>query len=783
MISLQNVSRIYSRKGVSENVIALNDISINFPITGFVSILGASGSGKTTLLNIIGGLDFATSGKMVVDGISTNEFKDVDWDSYRNEKIGFIFQNCYLLPHLSIKDNVLTKLDISNRKYKDASILADEALKEVDLYDRRNDKPKSLSGGQRQRVAIARAIIGKPTVILADEPTGALDSKTGKQIMEILKRLSKDHLVIMVTHNREYANEYSDRIIELEDGKIKSDTAPLSEKNELSTFKIGKVSISPLTSLKWGIKNLIIKKYSTISIILASSLGLTGVGLILSLSSGVKEAFVQTEEKALSRYPVTISSYSKQSSDGSATSYEEFTDAQEVYADLSDYATQEHLNYMSDEFLSYMGKMPKDYYYIDYDSSVTSFNIYTKVNESENTYKKVSSSNFYKGVDNEEFLKNEYDCLTGSYPKTAHELALVVDKYNRVDGRYLNSLGFDVDISHYSEIKLSFSDIVGKKYRYVTNDTYYRYNNTENKYEVDSKSYEEFYNSSTFELTIVGILREKVESGNPLFKTGILYSPSFKEQVISDSNSSQIVIDQKSFGLSKNVLTGEEFKPIQSGSLSYSAEYVYESALYNLGVYERVVTLYYFTDNFSSRTLISNYFDKYVSSDEVDFGTLTYNDYLEKVTVQFDGAINLMTSVLYVFAAVSVFVSAVLNAILTYISIHQRTGEIGLLRSLGARKKDIWFMVETESFISGLFGGIFSIVLSVILIPPLNNLLTIAIYKYRFYLLSSTTFTLSGFQWWVAPILIGLGLLTALVSALIPAIIASKKDPAHAINE
>ncbi len=784
MISLKNISRIYTSKS-SEDVVALDNINLTLPEKGFVTIVGASGSGKTTLLNVLGGLDSPTSGHMIVDGISTENFKDKDWDAYRNEKIGFVLQNCYLLPHLSIRDNVLIKLQISNRKYENIEEMADNALKEVGLFERRFDKPKTLSGGQKQRVAIARAVVGQPVMILADEPTGALDSKNGKQIMEILKKLSKEHLVVMVSHNREYADNYSDRIVELADGKIVSDSSPIKEIAVVDGKEMAKVSFPFLTSLKWGFKNLLLKKYSTLSIIIACSLGLTGVGLILSVSKGVESTFVDAESRALSQYPVTISSYSKQSGQGSITEYEEFTDEQVVFADLSSYQTQEHYNYMSDEFLTYMGQMPQDYYYISYDQSYTSFWLFAEVNKDNNVYERVSSTSslFYKGIDDIDFLDREYDCLTGSFPTNEHEIALVVDTYNRVDGTYLRTLGFDVDTSHYSEIKINFADIIGKTYKYVSNNTYFVYDSENDRYGVTTKSAKELYNSSTYELKISGILREKEDSGNPLFRTGIIYTPAFERMVIENANASDIVIAQKTAGVSKNVLTGAPFEQKQSGTTSLSPEYQLEYALYSYGSFERITTLYYFTKDFDSRKNISNYFEKYVSDEEIDFGTLTYNDYLERAALQFDGAVKMMTSVLYVFAAISVFVSAILNAILTYISIHQRTSEIGLLRSLGARKKDIGIMVETESLICGLLGGFLSVLITVLLVYPVNEMLTRAIYQYNFYVLSRTTFTLPGFQWWVAPIMLGLGLVTALVSALIPAIIASKKDPAHAINE
>ena len=788
MLCLKNITKVYSRKQV-DDVIALDNVSLNFPEKGFVAILGASGSGKTTLLNIIGGLDTPTSGNLIVDGLSTENFKPKDWDSYRNNKIGFVLQNCYLLPHLNVKDNIAIKLQINRRKSSEIDGLVDEALKKVDLLDKKFDKPKALSGGQKQRVAIARAIIGSPTVILADEPTGALDSKTGTQIMELLKKLSEDHLVVMVTHNNDYASKYADRVIELKDGKVVNDSNPYKVKEDVQGEALNKVSIPASTTVKWGFKNLIIKKYSTLSIIIAASLGLAGVGLILSISSGVQTAFNKAEARAFSKYPVQITTYSKQSPEGSTAEYEQYTDEQSVFADYSGYMKQEHYNYMSNEFLTYMGNMPKSNYYVSYESSYTSFNVFTKVNDTR--YAKVSSTGslFYKGIDNIEFMDDQYDCLMGEFPREQNELALVVDTYNRVDVGYLYTLGFDVNTDEISDVKFSFEEIKGKTYRYVPNNDYYSYDDTDEYYKVkyypatNSANAKKYYDESTVELKITAILREKKDNSNSLFRSGIIYTPEFEKYVINNAKHSQIVKDQLEAGLSKDMTTGLPFTDTQSSSMNYSKEYNYEQRLYSLGSFERITTLYYFTVDYASRQNIRNYFSNYVTDEQVDFGSLNITDYLEHASVQFDGALKLMTSVLYVFAIVSIIVSAILNAILTYISIHQRTNEIGLLRSLGARKKDIALMVETESIICGTFGGLVSILLSIILIRPLNTLVTKAIYQYNFYLLSQTTFDLGGFQWWVAPILIGLAVLTALISALIPAIIASKKNPAKAINE
>ncbi len=783
MLVLKNITKIYSRKQSSNDVVALDNVSLVLPEKGFVAILGASGSGKTTLLNIIGGLDQPTSGNMIVDGLSTSVFTNKDWDSYRNQKIGFVLQNCYLLPHLSVRDNVAVKLQINRLKKNKIDELVKSAIEEVGLSDKMNDKPKTLSGGQKQRVAIARAIVGNPTVILADEPTGALDSHTGTAIMELLKKLSKDHLVVMVTHNNNYASKYADRIIELQDGKIINDSNPIEEAKVKEVKPLEKVAIPTKTSFKWGLKNLIVKKYSTLSIVIAASLGLAGVGIILSISSGVKDAFKEAEASAFSKYPVTISSYSYSSPQGSASYYDKYPDEQEIYPDYSSYSKEEHYNHMSERFLTYMGAMPEFYYYVTLQNSYTSFPSYTIVKEG--VYKRISSPNslFYKGVDNVKYLSEQYDCLVGEYPIHKNQLALVVDEYNRVDVTFLYTLGFNVNTQEISDVPMSFSEIIGKKYHYISNDDYYYLDEDAGYFKPYSKTAKQFYEGNHFELEIAGILRKKRDSSNGLFRNGVIYSTEFEEYVISNAKASQIVQKQIEWGYTKDATTGEEIVDIQSYSTNYSKEYQLEEILFNLGSYERIRALYYYTTDYASRVNITNYFNNYFPDDSVDVTSLNIEDYLEHATQQFDGALSLMTSVLYVFAVVAVIISAILNAILTYISIHQRTNEIGLLRSLGARKKDIAIMVETESLLSGLVGGFVSILVSALLIAPLNKMVTSAIYKYNFYLLSNTTFDLGSFKWWVAPILIGLALITALVSALIPSIIASKKDPAKAINE
>ena len=932
MLSLKHITKIYSRKQSDEDVVALNDVSLDLPDQGFVAILGASGSGKTTLLNIIGGLDKATSGNMIVDGLSTSEFSVKDWDSYRNQKIGFVLQNCYLLPHLNVRDNVAVKLQISHSKAKDIDALVDDALKRVDLLDKKYDKPKSLSGGQKQRVAIARALVGSPTVILADEPTGALDSKTGTSIMELLKEASKDHLVVMVTHNNEYASKYADRVIELKDGKIVNDTEPI--KNEIvgNPKKLDRVSIPVQTTLKWGFKNLIVKKFSTISIIVAAALGLTGVSLILSVSTGVQHVFDEVEAQSFSKYPVQFSYYTDTDPQWDASKYPQYTDEQIVIADYSSYRKQYRYDYMSEEFLSYMRAMPENYYIGNFERSTTYFHLFTKRKETSTPYEVPASYYyFYKGVKDIDFIDMQYDCLKGNFPKEANELALVVDDRNRVNVGYLYSLGFDVNTSVVSDVTFSFDDVLNKTFKYVPNqsvehpeNSYYVKDESTGVYYVTSKTATELYNSSQFDLKITGILRQKKAYDRVALRQGIIYTPAFEEMVLNDANSSGVVVEQKQAATEpvvtvvsndpqrnrepasyEQITVSEAINKINNMDLSYATSsyptafvskgkfydvrgtvvkkgewsykhntgevfladapivdeeerehinstcleairindwytfnqlvenqtvisvtgalsgnvriidedhrtvtsyrvghirdvtnglgfrdtatkspiYYYEGKLHELGAIEQVTELNYYTNDYDSRVKIKNYFDRYIFDYTVEPTGVSSYDYLENASAQFDGALKLMTSVLYVFAIISVLVSAILNAILTFISVRQRTNEIGLLRSLGARQKDISIMVETESLICGLFGGMLSVLVAILVIGPVNKLITTAIYKYKFYLISNVQFTLEGYQWWVAPICIGLGIATAVISALIPAILASRKDPAKAINE
>ena len=780
MINLEHISRIYQRKDSKEVIKALDDVSLALPDKGFVAILGASGSGKTTLLNIIGGLDRPDEGNMVVDDLSTKDFSGGDWDSYRNNKIGFVLQNCYLLPHLSIYDNVRIKLQIASYDKDKANKLTEKALESVGLLDRKNDRPKNLSGGQKQRIAIARAIVNKPTVVLADEPTGALDSKTGKQIMTLLKELSKTHLVVIVTHNEEYAKEYADRIVKLKDGKIISDSDKLIIENKVSNKKLKKVKIPFLTSLKWGFKNLFTRKYSTASIIIASSLGLASIGLILSISSSVRREFAKVEESSIEKYPLRINSNSPYENAGNPE-YTQYPSDPIVHADLSYYMVSDHYPTLSNRFRNYMNEMPKEYYYVAYDNGVMNFKLFTEYNTEAHTYAQISTTgSFYKGIDKEDYLNLEYECLIGSFPKEAHEIALVVDTYNSVSASTLVSLGFNIDTSHYQKIDFSFADVMAKKYRYVPNNNFF-YQDTDGLYKILPKTAKQFYEDSTFELEIVGIIRQRQESNLSVLSTGLMYTPAFAQVVENDNFTSDIVTAQIA-DEEKSVRTGAAFYD-ESGSYALTKHGQYERAIYECGGSERITGFTYYTKTVASRENIRNYINAYVPDENVDFLRFYISDTMKDYAEEFYSLISLMSGVLYTFAAVSVVVAAILNSILTWISIHQRTSEIGLLRSMGARKQDIALMVETESMMTGILATVVSVILALILVVPVSEWLTATIKKYNFTILAKNSFVLGGFHWWVVLVMLGIGVVSSVVSALIPSIIAARKDPAKAMNE
>ena len=830
MIKLEHITKIYSSNNIEQ--IALDDVSLVLPDKGFVAIYGASGCGKTTLLNILGGLDHQNSGKLIVNGRDTSKFSVGEWDSYRNQEVGFIFQQYFLLPHLNVFDNIAITLQMSGKTRQ----LEDEitaALSEVGILALRKRLPKSLSGGQQQRVAIARALISNPSVVLADEPTGALDQKNAVLVMESLKKVSENHLVVMVTHNEKLAMEYADRLIEISYGKIKSDSAEMEYDESLVNPKeLHKVHLPIRTSLKWSGRNVIKKKSRSIPIMFASAIGLAAVGIVLCMTSGINSYTKKVQEASLSDYPVYITSYPKNSSQGHEDQLVEYPDTDEVIIEKSDYYETEHYNSIQEEFMEYMDKMPSSYYTMKDNNSAINFPV---IAFNGTSYQKVNSMNNFTRIapthDNYGFIGEQYTVLEGSFPMTIDDCVLVIDSFNRVDLNVLERLGFPVDGD-----TIKFSDVIGKEYHIIDyDDMYYTNSNTVNSetgeqfYRIyGSSRYEELYNTKTIKkLKICGIIRQKDDNSAQLFSTGILYSSQLTDYIKELSSSSAIVQKQLQYGKDYeeylkeqkakeaekekeekketppdeepgdeeeeeeeeevitgpiDVLTGAYLKDVYSGGYHFTANYQYEARLYDLGYRERITSIYYYTDSFEDRINIVDYFKAYKQPSDSSM-TLRAKDYLEQVTTSFSSLVQTFSTIVLFFASASILIAAILTAILTYISVLERKKEIGLLRSLGARRFDVSFMFLTESLIIGTLAAVVACALIAGLLPVCGKIVIRLIANFGSKDIKPKVSDIASFRAWVFPAVFVGSIVLSTLSALIPAIIAGKKKPAESLRE
>ena len=814
MIKLENITKIYETNGISQA--ALESVDLVLPDKGLIVIYGASGCGKTTLLNILGGLDHQTSGKLIVNNKDTTSFSNADWDSYRNQEVGFIFQQYYLLPHLNVFDNIAVTLQMAG-KTKQMSDNINAALDEVGILSLAKRFPKTMSGGQQQRVAIARALVADPSVVLADEPTGALDEKNAIIVMKTLKKVSENHLVVMVTHNEKLANQYADRLIEISYGKITRDTLV---DNEVVSTKEGKnlkkVHLPLRTSLKWSIRNVVKKKSRTIPIMIASAIGLAAVGIVLSMTAGLSGYTKKAQQASLGDYPVYITSYPKNSSEGHKDDLIEFPEEKEVIIEKNDYYQAEHYNSMQQHFVDYMNEMPSSYYTLKDSNSAISFHILT-INK--NNYQKISSTNYFTRIapsnENYRFISEQYEVLAGHLPETINDCVLVIDTYNRVDLGVLASIGYNTEGE-----TISFNEIMEKEYHIILNDDmYYKTTKTitnpdESTTEVEryiqrgSDEYKKLYEDSTsLILRVSGIIRQKDENAANLFKTGVLYSPLLTDYIKEKAADSVIVKEQienrkqydeaiKQWEETKtdeeeampdnigiiDVLSGQFFKTVISGSYTFSATYQYESRLFDLGCQDRVTSLFYYTKTFEDRIKIVDYFNKYVPPKDSTL-VLKSKDYLEQVTTSFSSLVNTFSTIILVFALVSIFIAAILTAILTYISVLERRKEIGLLRSLGARRIDISTMFLSESFIIGLVAAIVACALIAILLPVVGRIVVNLVSMYNSKALKPTVNDVAGFHFWIFPSVFAGSILLSTLSASIPALIAGKKKPADSLRE
>lgn len=773
MLELKNIKKSYETTGLMDH--ALSGVNLVFQDNEFVAILGPSGSGKTTMLNIVGGLDRYTSGDLLIDGKSTKDFSENDWDAYRNSTVGFVFQNYNLISHLTILDNVEMALRLSGVSAKERKERAFIVLDEVGLKEHIHKKPNQLSGGQMQRVAIARALVNNPKILLADEPTGALDSKTSIQIMDLIKNISQDRLVIMVTHNSDIAEEYSDRVVRLLDGQVVEDSRPIQVEKQVKTTKLitKKTSMSYPTAMKTSFKNLLTKKGRTIITSIAGSIGIIGIALVLSISTGMTDYVNSMQSDTLAGFPITINSVvstdflsQRQNTLNSMTGENnvagEYPTDDKIYSYDSAANTTLHTNKINDVFLAHLeGITPTLINSISYTRAVamnlvahTEAGGYIKVATQATGGSMFSggTSVFSEIPDNPDFIQSQYDLLAGTYPDEYDELLLVVDTQNRVDVSILEALGIDVDDSY------SFADFLNKSFKIIPNDEYYDHNGS--KF-IPNTNYEAMYlDANAIEIHITGILRSSPDASSELLAKGLNYTTLLTEHVLYIASTSEVVLAQAA-SLDINVLTGTAF----------NNQVTYQSVMRLLGGDTTPTGVQIYPVSFESKDAIKAYLDTY-NVDKEDEDKIIYSDLAETISNTISSLINTITLILAAFAGISLLVSSIMIGIITYVSVVERTKEIGIMRSLGARKRDIARIFNAETMLIGFGSGVLGILLALFLNIPVN--LVIA----RF-------IGVAGFSVLTLPTGIALILLSTvltLIAGLFPSQLASKKDPVVALR-
>ena len=756
MLEIKNIKKIYKTGDFTQ--VALNNVSIKFRKNEFVTILGQSGSGKTTMLNILGGLDKYDSGDLIINGKSTKKFRDKDWDAYRNKSVGFIFQSYNLINHISVLKNVEMSLKLNNISKTKRHKLAFDALDKVGLIDHINKKPTELSGGQMQRVAIARSLVNDPDIILADEPTGALDSKTSIQIMDIIKAISKEKLVIMVSHNKELANLYSTRIIELKDGNIISDNNPVTNDEEvISNYKLKRTKMSFKEALSLSFNNIMTKKGRTLLTAFASSIGIIGIALILSLSNGFNKQIEKYEKGILSAMPVSISSDSVKMDEETieklnGKNQEKYPKYNYVIPKKNNEELYVRKNNITEDYIKYIENTPKSYSYgISY-MRYTNINFIQKINNKINMIdnKLFPTSSIPKSFNNKSFLNIYYDILDGRLPEDQNEIILFVDSNNNVDENIIEALGFD------KTKNVNFKNILDSSIKVVMNDDLYKKSNIYFKINND---YENMYKNA-ISLKVVGILRMKKDYPSYITSSSIGYTEDFMNYYIDINDKSKIVELQKKSDV--NVLTGMTF---DNSDLSK------ENMISYLGGKSIPYAIMLYPKDFSSKDNLLNYLDKF-NKDKDEKDKIIYTDQAKMISSMSGKVMNAITVVLISFSSISLIVSSIMIGIITYISVLERTKEIGILRAIGARKKDITRVFNAETFIIGITSGIIGVFIAYLLTIPANNII------YKLTELSHVAI-LSPIH---SIILIIISMTLTMIGGYIPAKIASKKDPVIALR-
>ncbi len=844
MLELNSITKIYS----SEDIVvkALDDVNLKFRDSEFVAILGTSGSGKTTLLNIIGGLDNYTDGNLIINGKSTKKYTDNDWDLYRNHKVGFVFQSYNLIPHQTALANVELALTLSGVNKTVRRQKAIEALDQVGLMDQLYKRPSQMSGGQTQRIAIARALVNNPDILLADEPTGALDSETSLQIMDILKDVSKDRLVIMVTHNPDLAKKYATRIIRLSDGKIIDDSNAFDGKKNLNDSKKPKSKknfMSFKTALGLSLNNLSTKKARTILTSFAGAIGIIGIALVLSISHGVRSYISSVEKDTLSSYPITIEAKQidtaslletmRDSRKDNVNDKKETIVTNNIMGNMISIMSKEVQSNDLHTFKKYLEKNADKYdkysnaiqysYNLNLQIYKNSENEIVKLNPNNildafgadsNAMMSMSTSVFTELLDNKNFIEGQYEVLAGSFPNNYDEVVLIVDSNNKISDYTAYTIGLkDADELdevmakliageqvEFTEESYSYDELLNTSFKIVLNTDYYQKSksiwiNMEN-----DDNYMHNVLKDALEVKVVGIVKidsDSVLSGYSSYGN-IGYTKDLTEYVINKINESEIAKEQLAnpdinvfnnmpFSTSEfniNSLTYEQKMQLAMLSTeeltslinSYSNS-TYEGNLITLGIVDldspSIINIYPkdFDSKDEIKSLIDNYNEK-KKKDGKDEEVISYTDYVGLLMSSVTTIIDVISYVLIAFVSVSLIVSSIMIGIITYISVLERTKEIGILRSIGASKKDISRVFNAETFIVGSFAGVIGIITTLLLNIPINIIIK----------------NLSGINHIAslpvigAIILVIISVLLTMLAGLIPAKMASQKDPVEALR-
>ncbi|MCI8384330.1 MAG: ABC transporter ATP-binding protein/permease [Clostridia bacterium] len=866
MLKLEKITKEYLSGDTA--VKALKGIDIEFRKNEFVSILGQSGCGKTTLLNIIGGLDRYSSGDLIINGKSTKKFKNKDWDSYRNYSVGFVFQSYNLIPHQTILSNVELALTISGVSKKERKQRAIKALEDVGLGEQIHKKPNQLSGGQMQRVAIARALVNNPDIILADEPTGALDTKTSVQIMEILKEIAKEKLIIMVTHNPDLAEKYSTRIVKILDGVITDDSKPFTkkEKEENDQAKIGRTSMKFFTALRLSLNNLMTKKGRTLLTSFAGSIGIIGIALILAISTGVQNYINKVEEDTLSSYPITIEestidmSSMMESMLGTSKKIENQEEGKVYSADIMNemittlsnkkennnlQELKKYLETGNNEITNHSNSIEYGYplkinlYKENTEDGIVRINPSTVMNafgmgemiEAQNSSSVASmfgssmmtnTDVWIEMLDNQELLQSQFDLVKGKWPQNYNEVVLILKEDGRIDDYTLYSLGLKEQKElkekwkaveegekleeANTETSYTYEELLNLSFKLLLNSDYYE---KENGLWINQEDKEDFMKNKIKEaesIKVVGLIKQNEQSvASTSVTSGIGYTKKLKEYVINQSNEAEIVKEQKE-NKEINVFSGLKF-PTEEEKESYSMANLtneqrmamsrlsgeeiakmmetytankdasYEKNLEKLASIdlEQPTSIKIYPKNFEAKDKIAKAIETY-NQKQKDEGKeeneIHYTDMIGVMMKSVSQIIDTISYVLIAFVAISLIVSSIMIGIITYISVLERTKEIGILRAIGASKKDISRVFNAETFIVGFISGLLGIGITILLTIPINSLIA----RLAGVTVNCMVPPIAGV------ILIVISMLLTMIAGLIPAKMASKKDPVEALR-